>query len=227
MNKDILTALIELSPLSMTKIAVLAEIDQGNLSYWLKDKRTLSSEAQHRLTVVLGVEGGELVTDKVFFRKTERDFSRLQQVIDSLFSKAKIMPLVKQRVKRYELSDLFAQPMTALTNNSGQRAVIVLKTPIVKDLKYSGELPWLSPVFLAGTAWLQEIENGSSMPFPTPVQLDKAMYQRWKSGDIKVDEFNVLLSETQSVTWNTVIDEAIRRNMSPEQLLNVVSNIIN
>ena len=216
MDKSVLSALIALSPSSMTKIARSAEIDHSNLSTWLRDLRVLSEDAQQRLADVLGLAGEELATDRVFFWKTDRDFDSLQLVLDNLVNNAKLIPLVKQRGKRYDFADLFAQPMAALVSDVGLRAVLFLKTPIVKDIKYAGELPWFSPKFLVGTSWLRDLDDKS---FPEPIQLDKALYQRWKNGTITVDEFNALLSETNAVAWSTVIDKALSLNLTPEQVL--------
>jgi len=222
MNKEILAALISLSPLSMTLIAKQAKIDQGNLSIWLKDDRSFSYAAQQRLESVLGIEEGLLVTDRVFFWKTDRDFSALQTVLDNVFPNAKLQPVVKTRVKRYDLSDLFSQPMTMLTNELGHRAVILLKTPLVQELKNAANPPWVSPEFLKGTEWLYSLDESQKYPYPEPLQLEKEMYVRWKKGDIGQVEFNQFLSMKQAVTWSTIVDEAIRLSVSPEQLLELL-----
>lgn len=219
MNKNILSALIGLSPDSMTAIAKQADVDQGNLSAWLKDQRPLSYEAQIRLESILGLDDGVLATDRVFFWQTDRNFELLQTVLNEIFPDAKILPVVKARAKRYDLSDLFAQPMSVLTNDRGQRAVVMLKTPIIKDLQYGSNPPWLSPEFIKGTSWLKPVDTSSKYPFPAPLQLDKTMYIRWKKGNITIDEFNQLLLSEQAVSWNTVADEAERLGVSAEQLL--------
>lgn len=219
MNKNILNALIGLSSDSMTAIAKQADIDQGNLSAWLKDQRTLSYEAQIRLESALGIDNDVLMTDRVFFWQTDRNFDLLQLVLNEIFPDSKILPVVKARAKHYDLSDLFAQPMSVFTNERGHRAVVMLKTPIIKDLQYGSSLPWLSPDFLQGTTWLNPVDANSKQPFPTPLQLDKSMYIRWKKGNITINEFNQLLLSEQAVTWNTVADEAQRLGVTAEQLL--------
>jgi transcriptional regulator with XRE-family HTH domain len=219
MNKHVIAALISLSPLSMIKIANQAEIDPGNLSAWLKDKRVMSEEAQQRLVAVLGIENDVLVTDKVFCWQTDRDFSDLQLVLDSVFHNAQIISLAKARQRHYTLDDLLAQPMAALINDAGIRAVVVLKTPFLKELKSFSNPPWLSPEFLMGTSWSDGKSSVSDI-----VQLPAEVFKRWKSGNVAVDEFNDILLQRSKVSWQTLIELAERKGISTEQIFDWLSD---
>lgn len=95
-NKITMRALIDLSPISMTKIANHAGVDQANLSAWFTQDRYLSDDAIERVQFVLGVDDDRLSTSKVFVWRVGRDFRQLQHLVKTCFDKPKLMPLVKK-----------------------------------------------------------------------------------------------------------------------------------
>lgn len=208
-RKEALRALIDLSPVSMTQIAKQAGVNQANLSAWFTQNRYLSDEAIIRVEEQLGVEGDSLSTDRVYVWRTGRDFSQIQMLLNQFFVEPKIIPVVKERAKRYELSDLLTQPMAIVLDEEGHRALVTLKTSTTKEIfKDSGSLPWFSPDYLSGTTWLRPVEKDSIYPFPKPFQIKAAEFQRWKKGAVSVADFNQLLKSTDAVSWQLVIDEA-------------------
>ena len=209
LDKTLLRALIDLSPKSMTQIAKDAQVNQANLSAWFSQDRYLSEEAIERVESQLGVETGQLSTDRVYVWRTGRDFGQLQHIFDHFFVEPKLMPVVKSRARRYELTELFAQPMAIVFDEQGHRALLTLKTSTTKELfKEANSLPWFSPDFLAGTSWLRPIQNDSRYPFPEPLQIKAADYQQWKKGTVSVTSFNELLKTKDMISWQMLIDEA-------------------
>lgn len=209
LDKTMLRALIDLSPKSMTQIAKDAQVNQANLSAWFSRDRYLSEEAIERVESQLGVETGQLSTDRVYVWRTGRDFGQLQHILDHFFVEPKLMPVVKCRARRYELTELFAQPMAIVFDEQGHRALLTLKTSVTKEIfKSSDSLPWFSPDFLAGTSWLRPVQDESHYPFPEPLQIKTADFQQWKKGDISISHFNELLKASDTFSWQMIIDEA-------------------
>ena len=220
LDKTLLRALIDLSPKSMTEIAKSAEVNQANLSAWFTQGRYLSEDAISRIESQLGAETGQLSTDKVYVWRTGRDFRQLQQILDHFFVEPKVMPVVKSRIRRYELTEMFAQPMAIVVDAQGHRALITLKTSTTKDLfKGANSLPWFSPDYLVGTSWLQPPQADSRYPFPVPLQIDAAEYQQWKKGVVSTQSFNALLKTTDEICWQMVIDEATELGLSAGEII--------
>ncbi|WP_439503068.1 helix-turn-helix domain-containing protein [Methylophaga sp.] len=208
-RKEALKALIDLSPVSMTQIAKHAGVNQANLSAWFTQNRYLSDEAITRVEEQLGVEADALSTDRVYVWRTGRDFSQLQLLLNQFFVKPKIIPVVKERAKRYELSDLLTQPMAIIVDEEGHRALVTLKTSTTKEIfKNAGSLPWFSPDYLPETSWLRPVEEDSIHPFPKPFQIKATEFLRWKKGAVSVADFNELLKSADAVSWQVLIDEA-------------------
>lgn len=207
-NKETIRTLIELSPMSMTKVAKKANVDQGNLSAWFTQDRYMSEEAIERIEENVGIEGSGLSKDRVFVWRVGRDFSALQKLIDRYFSSPQLMPVVKKRIRRYELSELFAKPMATLTDSKGHRALLILKTSSLKEWHQAAkQLPWFSPDFLHGTSWLQPVQD-NQYPFPAPLQLKADDIQAWKNGDVSVEDFDALFIQDVSASWDQVIEQA-------------------
>lgn len=220
MNKSAVKALIDLSPVSMTKIAKVAAVDQANLSAWFTQDRYLSEDAIERVKFVVGLDNEDLTVDKVFVWRVGRDFSQLQHLIKTYFDKPKLMPLVKKRVRRYELSELFSQPMATLTDESGHKALLILKTSTVKDLVSDAKkLPWFSPEYLEGTEWLKPIQDDNQYPFPTPLQATAAEIQEWKKDNITIKGFNELFVAIDMISWEQVIESANEMDIKPESVM--------
>lgn len=219
-DKEALKALIDLSPVSMTQIAKQAGVNQANLSAWFTQSRYLSDEAITRVEDQLGVEGEALSTDRVYVWRTGRDFGHLQMILNQFFVKPKIIPVVKERAKRYELSDLLTQPMAIVVDEEGRRALVTLKTSTTKEIfKDAGSLPWFSPDYLSGTSWLRPVDEDGIYPFPEPYQIKAAEFQRWKKGTVSVADFNELLKSSDAVSWQMMIDEATTLRLDAADIL--------
>lgn len=204
----------------MTKVAKLAAVDQANLSAWFTQDRYLSEDAIERVRFVVGMDNEDLTVDQVFVWRVGRDFSQLQHLIKTYFDKPKLMPLVKKRVRRYELNELFSQPMATLTDECGHKALLILKTSTVKDLiSDAKKLPWFSPEYLKGTEWLKPIQDDSQYPFPSPLQASAASIQEWKKGNITIKDFNELLIAADMVSWQQVIESAIELGLEPKEVM--------
>lgn len=225
-NKITMRALIDLSPISMTKIANHAGVDQANLSAWFTQDRYLSDDAIERVKFVLGVDDDQLTTSKVFVWRVGRDFGQLQHLVKTCFDKPKLMPLVKKRVKRYELSDLFSQPMATLTDESGHKALLILKTSTVKDaMSDARKLPWFSPEYLEDTEWLKPIQDNSRYPFPPPLQASAEAIHEWKKGFISITDFNEMFRGANVISWEQVIDAATELGLKPAQVMDWLRHI--
>lgn len=218
-TKTQLRALLELGSESMANIAKRAHVDQGNLSAWFTQDRYMSEEAISRITHELGVEDEELKTDRVYVWQTTRNFDQLQLLLDTFFRNPRLMPLNKIRIRRYELAELFERPMAVITDDDGHKVFVMLKTSAIKDAFASSKtLPWFSPDYLRGTAWLKPIQDESVYPFPEPLQLPTQTLNAWKKGVVSIDEFNVLLQVTEKISWQQLFEKATEMDLEPANI---------
>lgn len=221
MNKQSLKALIDLSPLSMNQIAKSAEINQGNLSSWFNQDRFMGEETISRLAEELGIGDGFLATDRVYIWRTGRDFVQLRLLLETYFVEPKIIPVVRKRARRYELPELFAQPMAIVVDDLGHKAFLMLRTSVVKDaIKDPLKLSWFSPEYLKGTTWLRPIRDDSRYPFPDPIQLPTDILRKWKNGEISKEAFSNELEKSDIITWQTIIDKCTEMALQPSTVYN-------
>lgn len=226
-EKNVLKAMIDLSPVSMTQIAKTANVNKGNLSAWFTQGRSIGESSIERIEDILGIESGQLLTDRVYPLITNRDFTQLQHVLDAFFVEPQIMPVVCQRYRAYEFSELLDVPMAILVDAQGLRAVLIMKTLTSDEfLKNSRKLPWFSPEHLQGSQWLFPIEDGDS-PFPTPLQVRKDIYQRWKKGEVTTESFDELMENAKEITWDVVLEQAKVLNLTPADLLKWLPLVMN
>lgn len=223
-DKEILKALIELSPVSMAQIARDADVDQANLSAWFTQDRKISADSVLRVENQLGVDGDELSTDRVFTWRSDLDFRLLQVVLDRFFENPMLIPIVKKRVRPYAVEDLFSQPLALVMDDVGHKAVLIMKyTESGKILIIGPKVPWFSPDFLRGTSWLQKGDSDSK-GCPGMAKVSTALFQELKKGNVKADDFREMIASINTTDWQDVIELAKNKNMSPDAVYQLLSN---
>lgn len=224
MDKQILKALIELSPVSMSQIARDADVGQANLSAWFTQDRKISEESVLRVEKQLGLDGDELSTDSLFTWRTDMDFQLLQMVLDRFFDKPKLMPIVKKRVRPYSLEDLYSQPLTLVVDDLGHTAILIMKYTESENVRIIGsKVPWFSPEFLKGTSWLLEGDN-ETPDCPSLTKVSTELFQALKKGKGTLKDVRKLVKSTNTIDWQDVIELAKNHNLGPDDVYELITS---
>jgi hypothetical protein len=223
-DKQMLKALIELSPASMSQIAREADVNQANLSAWFTQDRKISEDSVLRVEQQLGLDADELSTDRVFTWRTDMDFELLQMVLDRFFDNPKLMPIVKKRVRPYTLEDLYSQPLALVVDDVGHKAVLIMKyTESEKVLILGPKVPWFSPDFLKGTTWL--LEGDSDTPdCPGLAKVSTELFQALKKGNGTLENVRQMLNATNTIDWQDVIELAKNKNLGPYDVYELIND---
>lgn len=222
LDKTTIKALLDLSPRSMTKIAEEAGVNQANLSAWFTQDRYISEAAIDRVEKSLGVIGDDLSTDQVFVWRTDFNFETVQMLLNRFFDDPKIVPIVKKRVRSYELTDLYSQPLALVIDDIGHVAILIMKfTESGQSRIIGSKVPWFSPEFLKGTDWFSKIDASTGLP--VMAQIDTPLYQHLKKGDVIQSDIKQIIGSLETISWHDVIELARSKNMDPQAVYDLLS----
>ncbi len=219
LDKPLLRHLLDLQGQSLTKTARDVGVDPGNLSGWFKSDRPFSEQKRSRLESYLQIADGSLRRDRLHYFTTSRDFTALQSVLDAFFTSPELVSITLQDSEKWTLSSLKILPVAGVVDASGLCAVLILKPRLSEELKLKNQ--WLSPQYLAGTQWLDETGELNNA-----CQLGMSDYSRLLTREIQLEEFQKLIHQPQSITWEQVMAFAEQHDIGPRQVYHLLQTSI-